>query len=76
MEEGREGVRTKGLQKSNLVITHKPYTNNGRPGVCEFACAHLVFTKLWGRMLYGYNKVKLLFFKRDNIFGRYRTPKR
>ena len=63
IEEGREGARTKGLQKSNLryrgrltTPRNHPHTStdNERPGVCEFARAHLVrtwfFTQLWCRM--------------------------
>ena len=51
MEEGREGARTKVLQKSNRRYRGRlttprnhphPSTDNERPGVCEFARAHLV----------------------------------
>ena len=33
-------------------------------------------TKLWRHMSYGYTKGKTTFLRRDNIFGRYQTPKR
>ena len=73
----REGARRKGLQKSNLcyrgrLMTPRNHphtsTDNERPGICDFARAHMVLHSTmvsYVVLSYGYNTEKTTFLRRD-----------
>ena len=83
MEEGREGARTKGLQKSNpwfrgrlTTPRNHPHTTMGDLVYVSLRVRTWFFTQLWCRMSYGYNTEKTTFLRPDKNCVHFRPPNR